>query len=128
MVFSMKVCFDVLESLSYTMKFACVSSSLSVRNRLPNHAHYGDESFTSVSIGPEDFCNKRERRVGIAEYCRFWFDLLSFGRDDKRTKQVAFTLKRKKRCTYYFTFSHKCPTFFSTFFAEQHVDEKSYEN
>ena len=27
---------------------------LSVQNRLPNHAHYGDEPFTGESIGQEE--------------------------------------------------------------------------
>ena len=35
---------------SYTTKFS-LPVCLSVRNGLPNHAHYGDETFTCDSIG-----------------------------------------------------------------------------
>ena len=42
-----------IKLLSYIIKFTCVSVYLSVivRNRLPNHAHYGDETFAGDSVG-----------------------------------------------------------------------------
>ena len=40
--------------LSYIIKFSlsvCLSVSRLVRNRLPNHAYYGDEAFAGDSVG-----------------------------------------------------------------------------
>ena len=41
-------------SLSYIIKFSlsvCLCVCMSVRNRLANHAYYGDEAFTGDSVG-----------------------------------------------------------------------------
>ena len=45
---------DDVRSKSYIIKFSlsvCLCVSMLVRNRLPNHAYYGDEAFTGDSVG-----------------------------------------------------------------------------
>ena len=38
--------------LYYKIQSVCVCVSMLVRNRLPNHAYYGDEAFAGDSVGP----------------------------------------------------------------------------
>ena len=45
------VCWKGIVTKSYIIKFS-LSVCMSVRNRLPNNAYYGDEAFTSDSMGP----------------------------------------------------------------------------
>ena len=40
-----------MKILYYKIQSVCVIVCLSIWNRLPNHAHYGDESFTGDSMG-----------------------------------------------------------------------------
>ena len=45
----MIILFYIIQSIYVTV---CLSVGMSVRNRLPNHAYYGEEAFTGDSIGP----------------------------------------------------------------------------
>ena len=69
---------------SYIIKFSlsvCLFVSMLVRNRLQNHAYYGDEAFAGDSVG-----------LGLGQRLNFIFKKGNFGAKSPLTSKIMFML------------------------------------